>query len=63
MKRDEVIAYNERRKDIGEQLAALKQSLIAHGKQFRKSGNWGYVGDLGYVSERLKELNKFMAIP
>ena len=47
--------YNEAEKRQKQMLAKIKK----HKAQFEKSGanNWGYVGDMGYISDNLKELN------
>lgn len=47
-------AYTERLAAINEMIVALQKKLSDHKAEFEKrSGNWGYVGDLGFVYEEL----------
>lgn len=42
-------------------LILLNEKLKKHQSNFNKyPTNWGYVGDLGYVSEKIDEVLKFL---
>ncbi len=53
--------YAQRRKEIAGQIVKLESKLRHHEKRAQKDpANWGFAGDLGYVSERLTELLAFV---
>jgi len=55
------IKYEEQQIQIKENLDLLKQKLKNHQLDFsKKSTNWGYVGDLEFILNHLKEINQFL---
>ena len=53
--------YSEHVGQIQSELSLLKAHLNKHYNEFiNQPTNWGFVGDLGNVLERLKEINLFM---
>ncbi len=53
--------YNERRKQISEQIITLKSQLIQKDKQFKlDTKDWGYAGDLERISNLLSEITDNM---
>jgi hypothetical protein len=55
------IKYEEQQSQIQNELALLKQKLKQHQKKFNaEPSNWCFVGDLGNVLEKLKEVNQFL---
>ena len=56
-------SYNQRREVINNQLSTLKSLLNEKDKQFQKDiKNWGYVGDLGRISNLLDEIIEPMLV-
>ncbi|MBI4930176.1 MAG: hypothetical protein HY841_05400 [Bacteroidetes bacterium] len=54
-------AYALREKEIKLLLKELKVKLKKHRKDFKNyTSNWGYVGDLGHISSKLKEIVLFL---
>jgi hypothetical protein len=54
------IEYEKKQAEIKNELAILNDKLKNHKKIYSKNtNNWGYVGDLSYIINQLKELNKF----
>lgn len=55
--------YEEQQRQIEFQLALLKDKLTNHATDFKKHpSNWSFVGDLGNVLSKLKELNQFLNV-
>jgi hypothetical protein len=53
--------YDELMIKLEKDLILLNEKLKKHQSDFNKNpANWGYVGDLGYVSERIDEVLKFI---
>lgn len=53
--------YNQLMIKIENDLILLYEKLKKHQKEFNKdSSNWGYVGDLEYVSNEIDEVVKFL---
>ncbi len=53
--------YKENREEIEKYLLILKEKLENHQSGFQKEpNNWGYIGDLSYVRERLEEICDFI---
>jgi len=53
--------YNELMIKLEKDLILLNDKLKKHQSDFNKNPtNWGYVGDLGFVSERIDEVHKFL---
>jgi hypothetical protein len=54
--------YKQKCKEIDKELATLGKKLKLHNdRQSADITNWGFVGDLGYVLEKLKEMNTFIS--
>ncbi len=50
-------AYRRHRTEIEVLMEALADKLETHGTLFsRDLGNWGYVGDVAHVADRLREI-------
>ena len=55
------INYEERNIQINKNLDILKLKLKKHKSNFKnKPTNWGYVGDLEFVLNKLIEINQFL---
>lgn len=53
--------YQNKQISIRQKMAYLKSQLENHADmQNIESSNWGYIGDLGFVEEKLDELIDFM---
>jgi hypothetical protein len=53
--------YSYHSEEIEKNLKLLQKKLKKHKSGFkREQTNWGYVGDLTYINERLAELNSFI---
>ena len=51
--------YTETRKEIEKKISLLREKLKSHQTRFKQDpSNWGYVGDLTYINEKLGELIK-----
>ena len=56
---DEV--YQEKHAAVLQQLAQLGGLMVIHHRQqLQEPNDWGYVGDLAHVEERLKEVVGFL---
>jgi hypothetical protein len=55
-------AYKERMDYIRKTMKVIESKLSAHEASFERGGkkNWGMVGDLGSLKERLQEINDFL---
>jgi hypothetical protein len=52
--------YNQLMDKIENDLTLLKEKLKKHQKDFnRNNTNWGFIGDLEYVSNEIDEVVKF----
>jgi hypothetical protein len=55
------IKYTKNFEEIDERMKLLKEKLKDHKKRFKNNGrNWGYVGDLSYINEKLGEVLTFL---
>ena len=53
--------YKENREEIERFLLILKEKLEKHNSNFQENPkNWGYVGDLSYIKEKLEEITNFI---
>ena len=53
--------YTKNSEEIEEKIKLLKEKLKNHKKGFKNNGtNWGYVGDLSYINEKLGEVLTFL---
>lgn len=53
--------YNELKTKIENDLTTLSQKLEKHQNSFEKNKtNWGYVGDLKYISKKISEITRFI---
>lgn len=53
--------YKVRQKEIATHIKLLQAKLKKHEQAFKKNTtNWGYAGDLGWVKEKLAEVNGFI---
>lgn len=53
--------YNELMIKLENDLVLLNEILEKHQTDFNQdSTNWGYIGELGYVSEKIDEVMKFL---
>lgn len=53
--------YNKNSEEINEKIKLLKEKLKKHNKGFQNNQvNWGYVGDLHYINEKLGEVLTFI---
>ncbi len=53
--------YNDHYTKIQNGLIVLKAKLKKHKTDFEKRpGNWAYAGDLGYVLDKINEINLFL---
>lgn len=61
LQRERVLAYQDVRGDIAEQIARINMLLAKHGKNYRKDPtNYGPVGDLEEVRRRLIAIREFI---
>jgi hypothetical protein len=52
-------AYKKNQTEIKKSISAINKYLIKHSKKFEKQpNNWGFVGDLTYIKETLKNIIK-----
>jgi len=62
MTREEL--YNQQAENIKLQIEALQAILENHKKAFNKDEaskkNWGFIGDLQYVKEKINDITLFM---
>lgn len=55
------INYEEHNIQINKNLDILKEKLKKHKSKFKNNPtNWGYVGDLEFVLNKLIEINQFL---
>jgi hypothetical protein len=55
------VRYKEITKEIEKNLKLLQKKLIKHKTDFKKTpSNWGFIGDLSYINEKLVEVNTFL---
>lgn len=55
--------YSKNLSEIKGNITLLNTKLKKHIKRFEvNSNNWGYVGDLGYVNEKLNEIVTFLKV-
>ncbi len=53
--------YTEQQSQLKNELALLSKKIKMHEKKFKTNPtNWGFVGDLGFVLEKIKEVNQFL---
>ena len=53
--------YNELMIKLENDLILLNEKLKKHQTSFNQEpSNWGFIGDLGYVSEKIDEVLKFI---
>ena len=53
--------YNEKQQQIRIQIIKIMDKIDKHqNNQTQDSKNWGYLGDLEFVNERLTEINRFL---
>jgi hypothetical protein len=53
--------YDENVLEIEKNIKLLEKKLIKHKTDFKKNpSNWGFVGDVNYINERLKEVVEFL---
>ena len=54
--------YYELKTKIEKDLTILNQKLEKHQNSFEKNkSNWGYVGDLEYISKKISEITRFIS--
>jgi hypothetical protein len=50
--------YRERLAEVGELIETLGRQLTIHERRQRaRPGDWGFVGDLGAIADRLREID------
>lgn len=53
--------YDQKRQEIDRKMSRLEKELGKHEKeQLKEPTNWGYIGDLGHVSELLDDILSFI---
>ena len=53
--------YIEKSDEIGKKIKLLQKKLLLHKKDFNKNtSNWGYIGDLTYINDKLEEIESFL---
>lgn len=53
--------YETKSKEIEQKLSKMKVIIKKHKRQFEKnSTNWGYLGDLIYLEDKLDEMINFL---
>ena len=53
--------YKEKTEEIEKKIKLLEEKLIKHKSDFEEnSGNWGYIGDVSYINEKLDEIVSFL---
>lgn len=52
--------YQELFNELQNRLKQLKKKLDQHKKDFIQNSNWGFVGEIQYVNEQLKNITEFM---
>ena len=55
--------YRKNLNEIKSNITLLNKKLEKHNERFEvNSTNWGYVGDLGYINEKLNEIVTFLNV-
>jgi hypothetical protein len=55
------VRYKDLTREIEKNSELLKKKLKKHKTDFKKTpSNWGFIGDLSYVNEKLVEVNTFL---
>jgi hypothetical protein len=55
--------YKQNISEIEEKIQLLQERLIKHSNQFENNPtNWGFVGDVSYVNEKLEEIVSFFRV-
>jgi hypothetical protein len=55
------VRYKEVTKEIEKNIKLLQKKLIKHKTDFKKTpSNWGFVGDVSYINEKLVEVVGFL---
>lgn len=55
------VRYKEVTKEIEKNIKLLQKKLIKHKTDFKETpSNWGFVGDVSYINEKLVEVNSFL---
>jgi hypothetical protein len=55
--------YSEKSDEIGKKIKLLEKKLLLHKNYFNKNtSNWGYIGDLSYIIEKIDEISLFLKI-
>ena len=53
--------YKEGTKEINKKIKLLQKKLIKHKIDFKNNtSNWGYIGDISYINEKLEEVVSFL---
>ncbi len=53
--------YNNHQKEISTKIDLLVEKLKKHNSKFENNqSNWGYVGDIDFVSKKLDEILEFI---
>ena len=53
--------YKELKDKVENNLVRIKQKLRKHQEDFKqKPTNWGFVGDIEYISNKLDEITEFL---
>ena len=52
-------AYRRKLCDVRSRMRSIENALTRHAER-RKTGDWGYVGDLSYVHDKLGEVLRFL---
>jgi len=54
------IKYNEKIDEVDVKIKLLQQIVIKHNTDFKmNSNNWGYVGDVSYINDKLDDIISF----
>ena len=55
------VRYKEITKEIEKNLKLLQKKLVKHKTEFKNTpSNWGFVGDVSYINEKLVEVVMFL---
>ncbi len=53
--------YNKHQLEVNSKIDILKDKLKKHQSQFEENNsNWGYVGDIDYINNKLNEILEFL---
>jgi hypothetical protein len=59
--KETVAKYESHFKEVENGIKTLQAKLKKHQKDFKANpNNWGYVGDMSYINQQLKEINSFL---